>query len=88
MAVRKIRFGLLVLILLLGLIVGSAIGHALGVVLPEGAVRTLLVQPFTWAFGPSTLNLVVCSITIGFSLDVNVMGVLGVILLSQLLKWY
>lgn len=88
MAVRKIRFGLLVLILFLGLIIGSALGKLLGALLPEGAVRTLLVEGLHYAFGPLTLDFVVFSLTFGFTLDVNVMGVLGVILLAQLLKWY
>ena len=88
MAVRKIRFGLLVLILFLGLIVGSAIGRVLGALLPDGAVRTLLVEGLDYAFGPHTLNFVVFTVTLGFSLDVNIIGVLGVILLAQLLRWY
>jgi hypothetical protein len=88
MAVRKIRFGPLVLILFLGLLIGSALGETLGAVLPDGAVRTLLVQALEYDFGPHELSLVVLSITFGFSLKVNVMGVLGVIILSQLLKWY
>ena len=88
MAVRKIRFSMLVLVLLLGLIIGSAIGKMLGALLPEGAVRTFLVEGLAYTFGPHTLNLVVMTLTFGFALDVNVMGVLGVILLAQLLKWY
>lgn len=88
MATRKIRFGLLVLILFLGLLVGSALGKMLGVIMPAGAVRSFFVEGLDYAFGPLTLNLVVFTLTVGFSIDVNVMGVLGVILLAQLLRWY
>jgi hypothetical protein len=88
MATRKIRFGLLVLILFLGLIVGSAIGKMMGVLMPPGAVRSFFVEGLDYAFGPLTLNLVVATITLGFSIDVNVMSVLGVIILAQLLRWY
>ncbi len=88
MATRKIRFGLLVLILFLGLLVGSALGKMLGVIMPAGAVRSFFVEGLDYTFGPLTLNLVVFTLTIGFSIDVNVMGVLGVILLAQLLRWY
>ncbi len=63
-------------------------GKVLGALLPDGAVRTLLVEGLNYAFGPHTLDFIVFSVTVGFSLDVNVMGVLGVIILSQLLKWY
>jgi hypothetical protein len=88
MATRKLRFGLLALILLLGLIIGTALGEMLGVILPAGAVRSFLVEGYTYVFGPLTINLVVVTFTLGFSVDVNVMGVLGVILLAQLLRWY
>ena len=88
MATRKIRFGLLVLILFLGLIVGSAIGKMMGAIMPPGAVRSFFVEGLDYAFGPHTLNFVVFTLTLGFSLDVNVMGVLGVIVLAQLLRWY
>jgi hypothetical protein len=88
MATRKIRFGLLVLILLLGLVIGTALGEMLGLILPQGAVRSFLVEGFNYEFGPVILNFVAASFTFGFSLDVNVMGVLGVILLAQLLRWY
>ncbi len=88
MATRKLRFGLLVLILLLGLVIGTAIGEMLGMILPPGAVRSFLVEGYNYAFGPLTLNFVVATLTIGFSIDINVMGVLGVILLAQLLRWY
>jgi hypothetical protein len=88
MAARKIRFGLLVLILLLGLLIGTALGKMLGVIMPPGAVRSFFVEGLDYAFGPHTLDLVVMSLTFGFTVDVNVMGVLGVILLAQLLRWY
>jgi hypothetical protein len=88
MATRKIRFGLLVLILLLGLMIGTAVGKMLGVILPEGAVRSFFVEGLHYVFGPLTLNFVVASIKLEFTLDINVMGVLGVILLAQLLRWY
>jgi hypothetical protein len=88
MATRKIRFGLLVLILFLGLLIGSAVGKMLGVILPPGAVRSFFVEGLDYVFGPHTINLIVFTITVGFSLDVNVVGVLGVIVLAQLLRWY
>ena len=88
MATRKIRFGLLVLILFLGLLLGSAVGKMLGVILPPGAVRSFFVEGLDYVFGPHTLNFIVVTITVGFSLDVNVVGVLGVIVLAQLLRWY
>jgi hypothetical protein len=88
MATRKIRFGLLVLILLLGLVVGSAIGKMMGAIMPPGAVRSFFVEGLDYAFGPHTLNLIIFTLTFGFSIDVNVMSVLGVIILAQLLRWY
>jgi hypothetical protein len=77
-----------VLTVLVGMILGSAVGSALDHVLPDGVVTRFLVESVGWGLEPQTLDLVVVTLTFGFSVSVNVMGVLGVALAVYLFRWY
>lgn len=78
----------LVLTVLLGMILGSAVGSALEHMLPDGVVKRFLVESVGWGVDPGTLDLVVVTLTFGFSVSLNVMGVLGVVLAVYLFRWY
>jgi len=85
---RQKSLGLLALMLVLGLIVGSAVGEAIGLVLPDGVVKEFFLRSVTAALGPATVDLVAFSFTLGFSLNVHLMAVLGVVLATYLFRWY
>jgi hypothetical protein len=85
---RQKRFGILIVMLVLGLLIGTAVGEAIALILPEGVVRDFFLHPVTPSFGPVTVNLVAFTFTIGFSFKVNIMAVLGVILATYLYRWY
>ncbi|MFH0778181.1 MAG: DUF4321 domain-containing protein [Candidatus Eisenbacteria bacterium] len=87
MALKDKRLGYLTLVLLLGLAVGSAFGEILGYLLPESPVKTVFVIGYTYVFPPATLNLVILTLTLGFTIKINVISVLFVLLLAHLLKW-
>jgi hypothetical protein len=38
--------------------------------------------------GPATVNLVALSFTVGFTVKINLMAVLGVVFATYLLRWY
>ncbi len=85
----KRRLGLVALVFFLGVIVGSVIGEVIGIVLPEGNVlRELLIAGKSLKVGPATVDLLVFSVTLGFSLDVNLVSVLGIVFVALLLKIY
>ena len=89
MAPRRRRLAVVALILFLGIIVGTVIGEAIGLMLPEGKVlRDVFVNATDFHVGPLHINLVVFSFTLGFSLHVNLMSVVGVVVVSLLLRWY
>jgi hypothetical protein len=80
--------GFLALTLFLGILVGSVVGQAIGLMVPEGGVaHQLLVQPQDFGIGPTTIDLVAFELTLGFSVHVNLMSVIGVFLVAQLLRW-
>ena len=85
---RKKSLGLIILILVLGALIGSALGEIIGLVLPEGVVKQFFIKSVTGTAGPATLNVVVFSFTIGFSIKLNVIGVVGIIIAAYLVRWY
>ena len=85
----KRRIGLIALVLFLGVIVGSVVGEVIALLLPEGNVmRDLFVSGKVLKVGPLELDLLVFSLTFGFSLKVNLIGVLGIVFVALLLRMY
>ncbi len=67
---------------------GSVLGQAIGLFLPEdGVARQLFVQYETLGFSPTTIDLIVFDITLGFYVHVNLMSVIGIFVVAQLLRW-
>jgi len=88
-APRRRPLAIVTLILFLGIITGTVIGEVIGVVLPEGKViRDVFVNSTDFHVGPVHIDLVVFSFTLGFSLRVNLMSVIGVAVVSLMLRWY
>ena len=81
-------FGFLLFMIILGMIVGTAIGEAIGLVLPDGVVKNFFLRSVTTSLGPATVDLVAFTFTLGFSLNINLMAVLGVVLAIYLFRWY
>jgi hypothetical protein len=88
-APRRRRLALVALILFLGIVVGTVTGEVIGLMLPEGKViRDVFVNATELHVGPMHIDLVVFSFTLGFSLRVNLMSVVGIFIVSLLLRWY
>ncbi len=85
---RKRSLGYIVLVLVIGSVVGSVIGDALGAVLPPGVVREFFLRHLVdFSFGPATIDLSVVSFTLGLAININIVGVLGIILIAYILRW-
>ncbi|HUV37573.1 MAG TPA: DUF4321 domain-containing protein [Patescibacteria group bacterium] len=85
----KRRIGLVALVFFLGVILGSVVGELIGSLLPEdNIIRTLFVSGKEFQVGPVYCDLIVFSFTIGFSLKVNLISVLGIVLVGFLLRMY
>ena len=69
--------------------VGTVLGEVIGIMLPEGKViRSVFVTSTEFHAGPFHIDLVVFSFTLGFSLRVNLMSVVGIFIVAVLLRWY
>jgi hypothetical protein len=87
-ASRRRSLALVALLLFLGIIVGTVLGEAIGLILPEGkVVRDVFVNATDLHVGPVHVDLVVFSFTLGFSLRVNLMSVIGIFAVLVFLRY-
>jgi hypothetical protein len=88
-APRRRRLAVVALVMFLGIIVGTVVGQFIGLLLPEGKViRDVFVNSTDLHVGPLHVDLIVFSLTIGFSLHVNLMSAVGIFVVSLVLRWY
>ena len=76
--------GFLIVAIFVGILAGNIVGEVLGVLfenlgLQNNVVQKVLVDPLVqYEFYPMRLNLIVMTVTLGFSLDFNVLSLLGI----------
>ena len=76
--------GFLIIAIFVGILTGNIVGGVLGVVFDSlgiqgNVVQKVLVDPLVqYEFYPMRLNLFVMSLTFGFSLNFNVLSLLGI----------
>ncbi len=80
--------GQIVLVIVLGAMIGSLFGELLGLLLPTGVVREFFLRSAHFGFGPTTLDVRLFTITVGFTVKLNIVGLLGVGVALYLLRWY
>lgn len=89
MAPRRRRLAVVALVMFLGIIVGTVVGQFIGLLLPEGKViRDVFVNSTDLHVGPLHVDMIVFSLTLGFSLHVNLMSAVGIFVVSLVLRWY
>jgi hypothetical protein len=77
------------LVFFLGVVLGSVVGELIGLLLPEdNVIRELFVSGKEFQIGPAYINLIVFTFTVGFTLKVNLVSVLGLIVMAFLLRLY
>ena len=85
----KRGIGLVALVFFLGVILGSVVGELIGLIFPEDSVmRQLFVSGSEFHVGPLFFNLIVFTFTLGFSLKVNLVSILGIIVVAFILRFY
>ena len=84
---RKKSIGWILVIILIGAFIGTALGEILAYILPEGVVKEFFLRAATFSLGPGTLNLVILTLTFGFSFKINVVSIIGIIIIAYFLRW-
>ena len=77
---RQRSGGVLALTLLVGLLAATMLGVLLKqFVAPSSVVHQVLLTGITYEAGPVTLSLVMVTFTVGFTIDINLLTVLGLV---------
>ena len=84
---RKKSIGWILVIILLGALIGTTLGEVLALILPQGVVKDFFLRSAEFGVGPATLNLVILTFTLGFSIKLNVISVIGIGIAAYLLRW-
>jgi|AZIC01.1.fsa_nt_gi hypothetical protein len=82
--------GTISLILFLGLIIGAVFSEIIALFLDEGTIahELFVSERELIKLDVRSLDLIVLTLTFGFSLTFNLMSVVGVFVASQMLRWY
>jgi hypothetical protein len=84
--VRKSPWILLIFLLIGGLL-GGILGEVLHVMAPQGTIQSIFSTYFTPGINPPlTIDLVLVKLTLGFSVKVNILSILGMLLGVYLYK--
>ena len=88
MTTRKRPLVIILLALILGAMVGTLLGELLGIILPPGVVRELFLRSVSVALDPTTIDLLVFKLTLGFSMNLNFSGIIGLGVAYYLLRYF
>lgn len=79
----------IVAMLILGSLIGTVLGKLIAIIIPEeSVVHQFFLVSLDWGVQPVTLNLGIATFTIGLSLELNVISVLGIAFMAYLLRYY
>ncbi|MFQ5707132.1 MAG: DUF4321 domain-containing protein [bacterium] len=81
-------FGHIVLVVILGAMLGTLFGELLALLLPVGVVKEFFLKSAAFGVGPATLDVRLFSLTLGFTIKLNIVGLFGIGVAVYLLRWY
>ena len=84
---RKKSAAFIILIIVIGAMIGTALGEVIGILVPEGVVKDFFLESVSASIGPGTLDIILLTLTLGFSFKINVMGVIGILIAAYVLRW-
>lgn len=75
-------------VLLFGAMIGSLLGEVIKYALPEGVVKDVFLRSIDIMLGPGVVDLIMFSMTIGFTLKLNLIGIIGLLIAYYLLRFW
>jgi ABC-type antimicrobial peptide transport system permease subunit len=83
---RSILF--LFLILLVGAAAGTALSSFVGLTMPDGVVRDFFLNSKPLGWDPFTMNLQIITLTTGFTIDISVSSIIGMVVAWYFLRYF
>ena len=84
---RKKSTAFIIFIVVLGALIGTALGEVIGILVPAGVVQDFFLKSASASLGPTTLDIILFTLTLGFSFKINITGVIGVLIAAYALRW-
>ena len=84
---KRKSLGFILIVLVLGALIGSALGEVLAYIIPNGVVKQFFLKSASASIGPGTFNIIILSITLGLSIKVNIVGIIGILIAAYALRW-
>lgn len=75
-------------VLILGAMLGSLVGELLKLGIPDGVVKEVFLRSVNLTIGPGVVDLLMFSVTLGFSLSLNLVGILGMVGAYYVLRFW
>ena len=85
---RKLSIIFVIGILLLGAMIGSLLGELLRSLIPDGVVKEVFLRSIDIMLGPAVIDLIMFSITLGFTLKLNFIGIIGLAVAYYILRFW
>jgi len=85
---KKRNFLFIFLIISLGAILGTALTLFVASALPHGVVKDFFLNSKPLGWDPFTLNLQVLTLTTGFTIDVSVASIIGMLFAWYFLRYF
>ena len=84
---RRKSLGFIIFIIIVGAMIGSALGEVIAFLVPAGVVKDFFLKSATASIGPGTLNIIILTLTLGFSIKLNITGIIGILIAAYALRW-
>lgn len=75
-------------ILIIGAMLGSLVGELIKFILADGVVKEVFLRSIDLSLGPIVLDLIMFSLTIGFTLKFNFIGLIGLAVAYYILRYW
>ena len=72
----------------MGAMIGSLLGQLIGLIIPEGVVKEFFLKSASLEIGPAPLSVGFFSVTLGFAINLNIAGLVGIAIAIYFLRWY
>jgi len=84
---RKKSLAFIIFIIVIGALIGTVLGEIVAYLIPAGVVKDFFLKSASASIGPGTINIIIMTFTIGFSIKLNVMGIIGILIAAYALRW-
>jgi hypothetical protein len=84
---RKKSLTYIIFIVIVGALIGTVLGELIAYLIPAGVVQEFFLKSAAASFGPATINIIIMTLTIGFSIKLNITGIIGILIAAYALRW-